>query len=301
MPEAQKRKDSFSDRLKELIDERKESGQTLRGLAKDLEVSLGVLSDWQNGNKTPRGDSIIKLARYFEVSADYLLGLTNARTLDADLRTAAEYAGLSEKAIIELKYSTPKHILDTMSEMIEQGIFLQLAWKVYDFSAAAQSVVVWESRIKNDLKLAKEASDAEYYEQVYSELCESDIFVDRLYEWFAENGELPAYLSFEKVMQDERVFKKYQKYVDSLTADQIAENSDMVTSIVKDLDLLEYQATRFLTLPMDGIARSYGVSDEKRLKARSVHDSSDEVRSAVLHLATPPAGDAPEEADQKKE
>ena len=107
MPEAQKRKDSFSDRLKELIDERKESGQTLRGLAKDLEVSLGVLSDWQNGNKTPRGDSIIKLAQYFDVSADYLLGLTNARTPDADLRTVAEYTGLSEKAIVELKHLTP--------------------------------------------------------------------------------------------------------------------------------------------------------------------------------------------------
>lgn len=301
MPEAQKRKDSFSDRLKELIDERKESGQTLRGLAKDLEVSLGVLSDWQNGNKTPRGDSIIKLAQYFEVSADYLLGLTNARTPDADLRTVAEYTGLSERAIVELKHSTPKHILNTMSEMIEQGIFLQLAWKVYDFSETAQSVIAWENHIKDGLKLAKEASDIEYYKQVYSEFCESDFFKNRLYEWFAENGELPAYPGIEEVMQDERVFKKYREYVDSLTANQIAENSDIVISTLKDLDLLEYQATRFLTLPMDGIARSCGVSDEKRLKSRSMHDNSDELRSAILHLPTAPAGDAPEDADQKKE
>lgn len=47
--------------------ERKETGQNLRAVAKDLDVSLGVLSDWQNGNKTPRGDSIAKLAKYFGV------------------------------------------------------------------------------------------------------------------------------------------------------------------------------------------------------------------------------------------
>ena len=86
---------------REIIEKRKkETGQNLRAVAKDLDVSLGVLSDWQNGNKTPRGDSIAKLAKYFGVSADYLLGLTEAQTVDTDLRAVADYTGLTENAIL---------------------------------------------------------------------------------------------------------------------------------------------------------------------------------------------------------
>ena len=47
--------EDFGNRLREIIEKRKkETGQNLRAVAKDLDVSLGVLSDWQNGNKTPR-------------------------------------------------------------------------------------------------------------------------------------------------------------------------------------------------------------------------------------------------------
>lgn len=89
--------EDFGNRLREIIEKRKkETGQNLRAVAKDLDVSLGVLSDWQNGNKTPRGDSIAKLAKYFGVSADYLLGLTEAQTVDTDLRAVADYTGLTE-------------------------------------------------------------------------------------------------------------------------------------------------------------------------------------------------------------
>lgn len=96
--------EEFGSRLREIVEKRKkETGQNLRAVAKDLDVSLGVLSDWQNGNKTPRGDSIAKLAKYFDVSADYLLGLTDAQTVDTDLRAVADYTGLTENAILALK------------------------------------------------------------------------------------------------------------------------------------------------------------------------------------------------------
>ena len=41
--------EDFGNRLREIIEKRKkETGQNLRAVAKDLDVSLGVLSDWQN-------------------------------------------------------------------------------------------------------------------------------------------------------------------------------------------------------------------------------------------------------------
>lgn len=40
--------EDFGNRLREIIEKRKkETGQNLRAVAKDLDVSLGVLSDWQ--------------------------------------------------------------------------------------------------------------------------------------------------------------------------------------------------------------------------------------------------------------
>lgn len=93
-------------------------GITVRSLAKDLNVSVGVLSDWQNGNKTPRGDSIMKLAEYFGVTADYLLGLTDASVMDTDIRISCDTTGLSEKAV-KILSGMEKSDVEKLSKLIE--------------------------------------------------------------------------------------------------------------------------------------------------------------------------------------
>lgn len=111
--------EDFGNRLREIIEKRKkETGQNLRAVAKDLDVSLGVLSDWQNGNKTPRGDSIMKLAEYFGVTADYLLGLTNASVIDTDIRISCDTTGLSEKAV-KILSGMEKSDVEKLSKLIE--------------------------------------------------------------------------------------------------------------------------------------------------------------------------------------
>lgn len=46
-------------------------------LAKHLQVSQGTLSNWERGAHDPDNESLSKLADYFKVSTDYLLGRTN--------------------------------------------------------------------------------------------------------------------------------------------------------------------------------------------------------------------------------
>ena len=43
-------------------------------LSKDTRLSQGLISDWRSGNKVPSADNLVKLADYFGVSVDYLLG-----------------------------------------------------------------------------------------------------------------------------------------------------------------------------------------------------------------------------------
>ncbi len=62
----------FGKRLKELL---KEKGVSQETLAKNIGVSQRAVSKWINGECEPTESSIVKCAAYFEVSADYVLGL----------------------------------------------------------------------------------------------------------------------------------------------------------------------------------------------------------------------------------
>lgn len=64
----------FGERLK-LLRAEKNIGQNL--LAKELKLSNASISYWETGKQEPTAEAIFKLARYFNVSADFLLGLTN--------------------------------------------------------------------------------------------------------------------------------------------------------------------------------------------------------------------------------
>lgn len=49
-------------------------GEKPNPVAKKLEIASATVTAWKNGS-VPGGDKLIKLAKYFNVSTDYLLGL----------------------------------------------------------------------------------------------------------------------------------------------------------------------------------------------------------------------------------
>lgn len=44
-------------------------------LAKSIDVSKGIISLWENGLREPNMTSLIALAKFFDVSIDFLVGL----------------------------------------------------------------------------------------------------------------------------------------------------------------------------------------------------------------------------------
>ena len=64
----------FYERLKEL---RIEKGVGQIELAQAINVSKGIISLWENGLREPKLSNLIALAKFFEVSLDYLVGLEN--------------------------------------------------------------------------------------------------------------------------------------------------------------------------------------------------------------------------------
>lgn len=62
----------FAENLKLL---RKEKGIGQIELAKELGVSNGIISLWENGLREPNMFSLISIAKFFDVTIDYLVGL----------------------------------------------------------------------------------------------------------------------------------------------------------------------------------------------------------------------------------
>lgn len=63
----------FYERLTSLCEKR---GVKITHVAAELRMGSGNLSNWKSG-RMPRGESLSKLADYFHVSTDYLLGRTD--------------------------------------------------------------------------------------------------------------------------------------------------------------------------------------------------------------------------------
>lgn len=64
----------FGERLKEL---RQKNGISKSALAKNIGINSRTVSCWENGVSKTTARYIVRLAKYFNISADYILGLEN--------------------------------------------------------------------------------------------------------------------------------------------------------------------------------------------------------------------------------
>ena len=78
-----------SEKIKNL---RKDFGISQVELASKLGVTKQCVSNWENDNILPSIDMLVKIAKYFNVSTDYLLDLDNATTIDVSGLTDTEIA-----------------------------------------------------------------------------------------------------------------------------------------------------------------------------------------------------------------
>lgn len=64
--------EKFAERLKEL---RIEKGLSIQALAKEVNIGSSSICRWENCQADVKGSQLIILAKYFNVSIDYLMGL----------------------------------------------------------------------------------------------------------------------------------------------------------------------------------------------------------------------------------
>ena len=93
-----------------------------KDLAKFLEVTDNTISYFVSGKRTPNTEQIIEIAKFLDVSADYLLGLSTNMTTDAELQAVCEYTGLSEENCLKLKKlkDTANGLYDCENKMLQE-------------------------------------------------------------------------------------------------------------------------------------------------------------------------------------
>ena len=94
---------ALSDRLTDLINDKKDRGTTQFQQAQAIGIDNASLSKYSNGTTSPEATALYKMAEYYECSTDYLLGRTKIKNPDTANIKIGNLLGLSEKAIKYLK------------------------------------------------------------------------------------------------------------------------------------------------------------------------------------------------------
>ena len=128
-------------------------------LAEYLGVKPNVVSYFCNGSRVPNIEQIRKIAEIFNVSADYLLGLSDIATANADIKNACEVTGLSEKAIENLaaiKNNTFDEVLcPVISGIIENDSFTALINSIWFVRECSISEIYTQEAEKNLHKITE--------------------------------------------------------------------------------------------------------------------------------------------------
>lgn len=137
------KKDITVERLRSLIDE---TGLARQAIADEMGCDVSTVTKHYNGTRNLTIDFIAMYARYFNVSSDYLLGLSEVRTVSPDTAMICRVTGLDDKAVRTLSeineptsFESPKEIIKTLNYLIGE---LNYREQENRFSCNGQSVLL---------------------------------------------------------------------------------------------------------------------------------------------------------------
>lgn len=145
MKEANFNKKVFKSRIGELIDNKRDLGNIkAKEQAKEIGIDFGTLFKYKRGELIPRIDALYELAKYYNVSADFLLGLSESNAPNINDRDIVEKLGLTDRSRETLQLikenkdlKTGWHnyslYLEIINLLIQYGNFKDLNHTLHDY------------------------------------------------------------------------------------------------------------------------------------------------------------------------
>ena len=128
---------AFPTRLRALMEQK---GITYQELAEVTDVQRQAVGQWCLGRTVPDVLALGKIAEKYQVSADWLLGLSEITSPEMDLKAICQYTGLNEKSITYLHFLTNPDIEGS-------GLLRQIDCLLKD-DEFLDSLVFFESAVK---------------------------------------------------------------------------------------------------------------------------------------------------------
>lgn len=86
-------------RFRKLIDNEKYAQVPRTKIAKANDCDTSTITKYYNGQRQLSVESVIKFSKYFNVSSDYLLGLTDVESTDTEIKSICTVTGLNECSV----------------------------------------------------------------------------------------------------------------------------------------------------------------------------------------------------------
>lgn len=97
-----------------LVELRASKGVTQEDVAQVLSVSNKTVSKWENGASTPELSMIVELARYYEITTDALLGLSEDKKQSTKEEICSLFEGLDSRESVLKAFETVKALVPAM-------------------------------------------------------------------------------------------------------------------------------------------------------------------------------------------
>lgn len=111
---AEKANTPFAKRFRELVPDAK----TANELKDYLGITIQAINQYKQGTAYPKTENLIKIADYFGISVDFLLGITDIPNTDTNMQAVHKFTGLSAGAISKLQDIYEKNCKTAFSDII---------------------------------------------------------------------------------------------------------------------------------------------------------------------------------------
>lgn len=108
--------------IENLKSARKRSGMTQAAVANAIGVVQSAYKNYEQGNREPKGDTVVKLANLFNVTTDYLLGRETGEPDALDALAAEFNMTALEKKIVDNYLTLPVSMRGDLMEFLRKTV-----------------------------------------------------------------------------------------------------------------------------------------------------------------------------------
>ena len=94
-------------------------------LAENLHYSQSIICDWEKGVKEPNANAIKTIAKFFNVTADYLLGIENDYDVEDNATPMQQHFTPEEQQLIEVYRTLSPGKKKALFDMLEISTEIQ--------------------------------------------------------------------------------------------------------------------------------------------------------------------------------